>query len=187
LATELALRLQNEGQQVELVLVDGSYQSLQTIARTGVSGSTSAEWETNFLEKLMLIVGVSDLKEVKLSYSSIMFFHIISLQITKALLALPDWASRLAATAEHFPDQTQKEFHSLCVDAVQKRCVALLGYTWPEEAKITCPVTLIRTKMRLTGANEDYGLNEVNYSVIIVKTCLFTLANADLRIQGDSV
>jgi len=61
---EMVLKLQDHGEQVEIVLIDGSLTSLQTVARTGVSGASPAEWEANFLEKLMVIVGVPDAQKV---------------------------------------------------------------------------------------------------------------------------
>lgn len=61
---EMVLQLQEQGEQVEIVLIDGSLASLQALARTGVSGGNPAEWESNFLEKLMIIVGVPDPQKV---------------------------------------------------------------------------------------------------------------------------
>jgi thioesterase domain-containing protein len=63
---EMVLKLQEQGEQVEVVLIDGSLTSLQALARTGVSGGNPAEWESNFLEKLMIIVGVADPQKVAL-------------------------------------------------------------------------------------------------------------------------
>jgi hypothetical protein len=66
---EMVLKLQEQGEQVEIVLIDGSLASLQALARTGVTGGSPAEWESNFLEKLMMIVGVADPQKVTI------FFH----------------------------------------------------------------------------------------------------------------
>jgi hypothetical protein len=82
--------------------------------------------------------------------------------VAQGLVALPDWQARLAATAAHFPDEKHRDYHALCVDAVKKRCISLMRHTWPEGSKVKCPVTLIRTKIRLGGADEDYGLAEVS-------------------------
>ncbi|XP_065336360.1 fatty acid synthase-like [Cloeon dipterum] len=148
---ELVLKLEDQGHEVKVVLVDGSLASLQGIARTGVSGASTAEWESNFLEKLMVIVGITD-----------------ATKVAAELVKLPDWTARLAATAAHFPDATQRDFHALCVDAVQKRCTNLLRYSWPEGRKVKSSVTLIRTVTRFVGADEDYGLSELCDSTVTV-------------------
>ncbi|XP_059474548.1 fatty acid synthase-like [Neocloeon triangulifer] len=148
---EAVLRLQEQGYEVKVVLVDGSLASLQAVARTGVSGASDAEWQANFLEKLMLIVGVTD-----------------AAKVASELVGLADWEARLAATAAHFPDETQREFHALCVDAVQKRCTQLLEYAWPEGRKVTCPVTLIRTTQGFAAAEPDYGLSQLCDSSVTV-------------------
>ena len=66
LLLEMAWELQHQGHDVRVALIDGSLDALQGIARRDLqlNIASDAEWQSFFLEKLLVIIGCAEAVEV---------------------------------------------------------------------------------------------------------------------------